>query len=185
MKKNKRTDRFEKQLPEGLELIARALRAGHAFTSGMKLAAEEFPDPLGPEFDETLDEINFGVNISDALKHLARRVDCPDLKFFVVAVILQRETGGNLAEIIENLAHLMRERFKFRGKIKILSAEGRLTGKILVAIPILLFIAIYLLNRDYASVLIHDPAGRITIGISVLLILVGLVWMKRVLKLDV
>ena len=185
IKRNKRTDRFEKQLPEGLDLIARALRAGHAFSSGMKLAAEEFPDPLGPEFDETLDEINFGVNVSDALKHLARRVVCPDLRFFVVAVILQRETGGNLAEIIENLAHLMRERFKFRGKIKILSAEGRLTGKILVAIPVLLFIAMYFLNRDYVSILIHDSAGRMTVGISVLLILAGLVWMKRVLKLDV
>ncbi|MBW2514135.1 MAG: type II secretion system F family protein [Deltaproteobacteria bacterium] len=185
MKKSKRTDRFEKQLPEGLDLIARALRAGHAFTSGMKLAAEEFPDPLGPEFDETLDEINFGVNVSDALKHLARRVDCPDLGFFVVAVILQRETGGNLAEIIENLAHLMRERFKFRGKIKILSAEGRLTGKILVAVPVLLFIVMYLINRDYIAILINDPAGRVTIGFSVLFIVFGFFWMKRVLKLDV
>jgi tight adherence protein B len=185
MKKNKRTNRFEKQLPEGLDLIARALRAGHAFTNGMKLAAEEFPDPLGPEFDETLDEINFGINVSDALKHLAQRVDCPDLGFFVVAVILQRETGGNLAEIIENLAHLMRERFKFRGKIRILSAEGRLTGKILVAIPVVLFAVIYFLNKDYASILIHDPAGRMTVGISVFLIVAGLFWMKRVLKLDV
>ena len=151
----------------------------------MKLAAEEFPDPLGPGFDETLDEINFGINVSDALKHLARRVDCPDLGFFVVSVILQRETGGNLAEIIENLAHLMRERFKFRGKIKILSAEGRLTGKILVAIPVILFLVMYILNRDYASVLINDPVGRMTVGISILLIMAGLVWMKRVLKLDV
>ncbi|MFO7646057.1 MAG: type II secretion system F family protein, partial [Desulfosarcina sp.] len=99
-KKNKRMLKFEKQLPDGLGLIARALRAGHAFTSGMKLAAEEFVDPLGPEFAETLDEINFGVSVADALKNLAVRVECPDLKFFVVSVILQRETGGNLAEII-------------------------------------------------------------------------------------
>jgi tight adherence protein B len=185
IKKTKRTNRFEKQLPEGLELIARALRAGHAFTSGMKLAAEEFPDPLGPEFDETLDEINFGANVSDALKHLARRVDCPDLRFFVVAVILQRETGGNLAEIIENLSHLMRERFKFRGKIKILSAEGRLTGKILVAIPVILFAGIFFGNREYAELLIHDPLGRAIVGISIFFILLGMFWMKRVLILDV
>jgi tight adherence protein B len=115
-KKKKRMAKFEKQLPEGLGLIARALRAGHAFTSGMKLASEEFGDPLGPEFEETLDEINFGVSVPEALKNLTQRVDCPDVRFFVVSVILQRETGGNLAEIIENLAHLIR-RFKFRGKV--------------------------------------------------------------------
>ena len=135
-KKKKRMGKFEKQLPEALGLIARALRAGHAFTSGMKLAAEEFGDPLGPYFEETLDEINFGVSVADALKNLALRVDCPDMRFFVVSVILQRETGGNLAEIIEGLAHLIRERFKFRGKVRTLSAEGRLTGKILVVLPI-------------------------------------------------
>ena len=115
-KKKREWPDLKNSSPKDWDLIARALRAGHAFTSGMKLAADEFGDPLGPEFEETLDEINFGVSVPDALKNLARRVDCPDLKFFVVSVILQRETGGNLAEIIENLAHLIRERFKFRGK---------------------------------------------------------------------
>ena len=125
-KKKKRLAQFEKQLPEGLGLIARSLRAGHAFTSGMNLVAQEFKDPLGPEFEETLDEINFGVSVPEALKNMARRVDCPDLRFFVVSVILQRETGGNLAEIIEGLASLIRARFKFRGRVRVLSAEGRL-----------------------------------------------------------
>jgi tight adherence protein B len=184
-KKNQRMVRFEKQLPDGLGLIARALRAGHAFTSGMKLAAEEFVDPLGPEFAETLDEINFGVSVADALKNLSVRVDCPDLKFFVVSVILQRETGGNLSEIIEGLAHLMRERFRFRGKVRTLSAEGRLTGKILVAIPILMFVAMYLLNPDYAGQLVHDPAGRMMAAVAVGLMVVGGLVIKRILKLDV
>jgi tight adherence protein B len=184
-KKNKRMAKFEKQLPDGLGLIARALRAGHAFTSGMKLASEEFGDPLGPEFEETLDEINFGVSVADALKNLARRVDCPDLRFFVVSVILQRETGGNLAEIIEGLAHLIRERFRFRRKVRTVSAEGRMTGKILVAIPIVMFLAMSLLNPDYIGHLIYDPIGRAMAGLAAFLIFAGALVIKKILKLDV
>jgi tight adherence protein B len=184
-KKRKRTARFEKQLPEGLELIARALKAGHAFTNGMKLASEEFPDPLGPEFEDTLDEINFGLSVPDALKNLSRRVDCPDLSYFVVAVILQRETGGNLSEIIENLAHLIRERFKFRGKVKILSAEGRMTGKILLAVPAIVFLAIYWLNPEHVGQFIADPMGQTMLGSALVLLCIGALVIKRILKLDV
>jgi tight adherence protein B len=184
-KKKKRMAKFEKQLPEGLGLIARALRAGHAFTSGMKLASDEFGDPLGPEFEETLDEINFGVSVPDALKNLARRVDCPDVKFFVVSVILQRETGGNLAEIIENLAHLMRERFKFRGKVRVLSAEGRFSAVILVALPFLIFLALYAVNRKHISILISDPMGVFLVGAGVLLMIIGILVIKRIIKVDV
>ena len=184
-KRKKRMARFEKQLPDGLGLIARSLRAGHAFASGMKFAAEEFADPLGPEFEETLDEINFGLSVPEALKNLSRRVDCPDLSFFVVAVILQRETGGNLAEIIDNLAHLMRERFRFRGKVRIVSAEGRLTGKILVAVPLVMFAAMYLLNPEYAGKLIFDPLGRAMAGGALFLMIIGALVIGRIVKLDV
>jgi tight adherence protein B len=183
-KKKKRTARFEKQLPEGLELIARALRAGHAFTNGMKLASEEFPDPLGPEFESTLDEINFGLSVPEALKNLSRRVDCPDLNYFVVAVILQRETGGNLSEIIENLAHLIRERFKFRGKVKILSAEGRLTGKILLAVPAIVFLCMYWLNPEHVGMFVIDPIGQVMLGGALVLLCIGALVIKRILKLD-
>ena len=115
-KKKRRMAKLLSQLPDTLELIARALRAGHSFSTGMKLAADEFDDPIGPEFSEALDEINYGVSVADALKNLASRLDCPDLKYFVVSVILQRETGGNLAEIMDSIAYLIRERFKFQGK---------------------------------------------------------------------
>jgi len=185
MKKKKRIAKFEKQLPEGLGLIARALRAGHAFTSGMKLASEEFGDPLGPEFDETLDEINFGVSVTEALKNLAYRVDCPDLRFFVVSVILQRETGGNLAEIIESLAQLIRERFKFRGKVRVLSAEGRLSAVILLIIPFLLFLTIFFVNRSFLEPLISDPLGRVIILIAILLMIVGVFVIRRIIKVEV
>ena len=185
MKKKERMAKFEKQLPEALDLIARALKAGHAFTSGMKLVAEEFKDPLGPEFDETLDEINFGLSVDDALKNLIKRVECMDLKFFVVSVILQRETGGNLAEIIENLAHLIRERFKFRGKVRILSAEGKLSAGILVAIPFLLFVALLIINPNYMGTLINDPMGRNISTISVIMMVVGIYLIRRIIDIDV
>jgi tight adherence protein B len=184
-KKKKRMAKFEKQLPEALGLIARALKAGHAFTSGMKLAADEFEDPLGTEFDETLDEINFGVSVPDALKNLAIRVDCPDLKFFVVSVILQRETGGNLAEIIESLANLIRERFKFKGKVKVLTAEGRLSAVILLVLPLVLFIALYFLSRDYISTLFTDPMGKGMIGIALFMMIAGIFVINKMIKVEV
>jgi tight adherence protein B len=184
-KKKQRMAKFEKQFPEALSLIARALRAGHAFASGMKLASEEFGDPLGPEFEETLDEINFGVSVADALKNLARRVDCPDLRFFVVSVNLQRETGGNLAEIIEGLAHLIRERFKFRGKVRVLSAEGRLSATILLVLPFVLFAGIFIVNPKYISTLIDDPLGRYLMGGSGFMMIIGTFLIKRIIKVEV
>lgn len=184
-KKRQRMGKFEKQLPEALSLIARALRAGHAFTSGMKLVAEEFTDPIGPEFDETLDEINFGLSVDSALKNLTRRVNCPDMKFFVVSVILQRETGGNLAEIIESLAHLIRERFKFRGKVRVLSAEGKLSAVILLTLPFLLFVCLYFLNQEYMEILILDPVGRIVSAVSLTMMVIGVLLIKRIIKVEI
>lgn len=185
MKKKKRMAKFEKQLPEGLGLIARALQAGHAFSSGMKIASEEMEDPLGPEFEETLDEINFGVSVADALKNLARRVDCPDLKFFVVSVILQRETGGNLAEIIEGLAHLIRERFKFRGKVRVLSAEGRLSGWVLVFLPFVLVAALFIVRQKFISPLLFDPIGHVMIAVGAIMMVFGVLAIKKIINVDV
>lgn len=184
-KKKKRMDKFQKQLPEGLELIARSLRAGHAFTSGMKLAADEFDDPLGPELTATLDEINFGVSVSDALKNLARRVDCADLRYFVVAVILQRETGGNLAEIIESIGYIIRERFKLRGKIRILSAEGKLSAIILVAIPFFVIIVLRFTSPEYINALLFEPAGRIMGAVALFMMVIGIFVMKKMINIKV
>jgi len=185
LKKKKRMEKFQRQLPEALELIARSLKAGHAFPSGMKLAADEFDDPLGPEFDETLNEINFGVSVPDALKNLTDRIDCPDLKFFVISVILQRETGGNLAEIIESLAYIIRERFKLYGKVKILAAEGKLSAIILVAIPFLLIIILRFINPDYINTLFTEPAGRIMAGIAACMMVMGILVMKKMVNIKV
>ena len=185
LKKKKRMEKFQKQLPEALELIARSLKAGHSFPSGMKLAADEFDDPLGPEFDETLNEINFGVSVPDALKNLANRIDCPDLKFFVISVILQRETGGNLAEIIESLAYIIRERFKLYGKVKILAAEGKLSAIILVAIPFLLIIVLRFINPDYIDTLFSEPAGRIMAGVAAFMMALGILVMKKMVNIKI
>ena len=185
LKKKKRMEKFQKQLPEALELIARSLKAGHSFPSGMKLASDEFDDPLGPEFDETLNEINFGVSVPDALKNLANRIDCPDLKFFVISVILQRETGGNLAEIIESLAYIIRERFKLYGKVKILAAEGKLSAIILVAIPFLLIIVLRFINPDYIDTLFSEPAGRIMAGVAAFMMALGILVMKKMVNIKI
>ena len=184
-KKKQRMAQFEKQLPEALGLIARALRAGHAFTSGMKLAADEFNDPLGPEFEDTLDEINFGQSVTVALKNLVRRVDCPDLNFFVVSVILQRETGGNLAEIIEGLAHLIRKRFKFKGKVRTLTAEGRLSAIILYILPVLLAAFLFIFHPNVVAPLYEDPVGRLMAAFMVGLMIVGFFIIRRIIRVEV
>ena len=185
LRKKQRLQKFERQLPEGLEFIARALRAGHAFTGGMKLAADNFDDPLGTEFERTLDEINFGVSIKDALKNLVNRVDQPDLKYFAVSVILQRETGGNLAEIIESIARIIRERFKFKGKVRVLSTEAKFSAIILICLPFLVIIYLQIFNPTYLTTLITDPTGRIIAGISALMMLTGVLLMRRTIKIAI
>jgi tight adherence protein B len=185
IKKQRRMAKFQSQLPEALDMIARSMRAGHAFTTGMKLAADEFDDPLGPEFNYALDEINFGVSVSDALNNLVERVDCQDLNFFVVSVILQRETGGNLAEIMEKIAHLIRERFKLLDKIRTLSAEGKLSAVILTIIPFFVASVVFVMNRTYIIILWTDPAGRYMIAGAIILMLIGFYVMMRIIKIRV
>jgi tight adherence protein B len=184
-KKKQRLQKFEKQLPEGLEFIARAMKAGHAFSGGMKLAADNFDDPLGTEFGKVLDEINFGVSVTDALKNLVDRVDHPDLKYFAVSVILQRETGGNLAEIMESIARIIRERFKFKDKVRVLSAEGKMSAIILVCIPIVAAIALYFANPKYINILTEEYAGKVMLVAAGVSMLVGIFAMTRIIKIEV
>ncbi len=176
-------EKFERQLPEALELITRALRAGHAFTGGLKLVTEEFGDPVGVEFGETLDQINFGVDVPDALLNLTERVDCDDLKFFAVSVIVQRETGGNLAEILEALSRLMRERFKFQGRVRILSAEGRMSATVLVVMPFCVVALLSVLNPDYMKVLFTDPLGRYLIMLALVMMGFGSYIIKKLVAI--
>lgn len=181
VKKNNRTKKFEQQLPQALDTIARSLRAGHAFASGLQMVAQEFADPVGVEFAKVVEEINFGIGIKDALVSLAERVDSQDLRFFTVAVIIQRETGGDLAEILENIARLMRERFKLYGRIRILSAEGKLSAMILIAIPICIVFYISFFNPNHLNVMLTDPLGKMFSGLSVFMMILGAAIMRRMI----
>jgi tight adherence protein B len=183
--KRKRLEKFKRQLPDGMDLIARALKAGHAFTGGMNLAADEFDDPLGPEFAGTLDEINYGVSVGDALKNLAARVDCGEIRYFIVGVILQRETGGNLAELMETLATLIRERFKFDGKVKTLTAEGRLSAVILILLPIGIFGYLWLSDPEFLAPLTTEPAGKFMILGAIVMMIMGALVMKKMVNIKV
>jgi tight adherence protein B len=183
--KQKRLQRLRKQLPEALGLLSRALKAGHAFTGGLRLAADEFDDPVGPEFGEVLDEINFGVSVSVALRNLAQRMDCSEIKYFVVGVILQRESGGNLAELMDILAGLIRERFVFDGKVRTLTAEGRLSAVILICLPFFIITYLKITNPGYMNLLFTDPIGKIMAVVAAIMMVIGIFVMTKMVKIEV
>jgi tight adherence protein B len=185
IKKTQRVRKFERQLPDALDLMARSLKAGHAFSGGLQMVAEEFDDPVGTEFMRVMNEINYGAPVDQALKSMAQRVDVPDLKFFTVSVIIQRESGGNLAEILESIARLIRERFKLLGKIKALSAEGKLSGIILVALPFLVVLALSILNPKYLPVLVEDPAGRVMVITALCMMAFGIFLIRKLIQIRV
>ncbi len=185
MKKQKRVNRFEEQLPEAMDMLARSLKAGHAFTGGLQMVGQEFDDPVGTEFSKTLDEINFGVAYEDALKNLSSRIDSDDLKLFVISVIIQRTSGGNLAEILENSGRLIRERFKLKGNIRTLTAEGRISAYILLALPFFLTYVLYLLNPQYLTPLFTDPIGHYMVAGACVMMIVGAIVMKRMVDIKV
>jgi tight adherence protein B len=184
-KKKRRFKEFERQLPEALDLMARALRAGHAFSVGMKMIGDEFPDPIGPEFSRTVEEISFGIDVPQAMANLNDRVISTDLKFFITALVVQRETGGNLAEIIEAISRLIRQRFELLGRVKALSAEGRMSGIILFCMPIVMTGVLWFLNEPYIRILIEDEIGRLMALSSGLLMIVGAYVMKNMCDIKV
>jgi len=185
LKRKRRAAKFERQLPDALDLIARSLRAGHAFSSGLALAAEEFEDPLSTQFRITIDEINFGVSVPAALRNLADRVDSKDLWFFVASATLQREVGGNLSEVMETISHIIRERFRLKGKIMVLTGEVRLSGVMLMVLPFLVFGLIGLINPEHMSMLIYRPEGRLIGGITLALMAAGYLIMRRIMVIRV
>jgi tight adherence protein B len=184
-RKSARMATFERQFPEALELLARSMRAGHSLPSGMRMVADEFSDPIGPEFERTIEEINFGVSVPEALHKLSSRVECPDLRYFIVAVIIQRETGGNLAEIVEKIASLIRSRFVLKGKIRSLSAEGRLSAFVLVGLPVFLAIYMFFFQRTYITTLATDPVGHAMIAGAIVMMAIGGVIMHRMVQIKV
>jgi tight adherence protein B len=183
--RRKRLHDIELQLPDALELMSRALRAGHAFPSAVQMVGTEVPEPIAREFRIAFDEVNYGVPMPDALVNLAARVPVTDLRFFVIAVSIQRETGGNLAELLDKLASLIRDRFKLLGTIRVLATEGRVSAWILSILPFVLVGAINVINPRFMSILWTDPAGLIAIWIGLSFMGVGIVWMWRIVKIRI
>ena len=184
-KRGRRMRAFEEQFPEGLDLIARALKAGHAFATGLKMVADEMPEPVGPEFRKTFDEQNFGLPLKDALDNLTLRVPLLDVRFFATAVLIQRETGGNLAEILENLGHVVRERFKILRQVRVYTAHGRFTGYVLLALPAVLCIALSFINPDHMNLLFRERMGQMMLLGALGLQVMGYLWIKQVIKIEV
>jgi tight adherence protein B len=183
--KTRRIKKFEEQLPDALDMIARSLRAGHSLASGLEMVGQEFSEPLGPEFSKTVTQISFGVALEQALRNMATRIDCADLKFLVVSVVIQRESGGNLGEIMENIATIIRERFKLRGKVRTLAAEGKLSAMILFALPVLVGLALFLINPGYLKELFIDPKGKIIVFVAVGMMFLGVLVMRRIINIKV
>ena len=184
-KKRKRLTRIEEQLPDALDLMSRALRAGHALPSAIKMVGDEMTDPIASEFSIMFDEVNYGIPIGDALRNLSVRVPSTDVGYFVVAVQIQRETGGNLTEILGNIAAIVRERLKLFGQIRTFSAEGRLSAWILTLLPFCLAAVINILNPGFMKVLWTDPLGPRILGLMAVLIVIGIFWMRKIIRIRV
>lgn len=182
-KKKHRFAEIEQQLPETLELISRALRAGHTLPAAIKMAADKIPNPLGGEFGIVFNEINYGVPMPEALRNLSARMPGSDIGFFAVAILIQRETGGNLAALLDTIAKIVRERLKLLAQIKVFSAEGRLSAWILGLLPFFLGGTLWLLNPGFMHVLWADPEGIKMLGTALALMVGGIFWMRSVVRI--
>jgi tight adherence protein B len=183
--RNQRLLKLDEQLPDALDLMARAMLAGHSFSSALNMVALEGPEPIAQEFRTTFDEINFGVSLQDALINLATRVHSSDLRYFVVAVLVQRETGGNLADLLTNIAALIRDRQQLTRTVRVLSAEGRLSAWVLGVLPFLVAAAISVVHPQFLSVLWRDEFGQQLTGGAAILMVIGVIWMWRLIKIRI
>lgn len=184
-KRTARLKRFEEQFPEALDLLSRAIRAGHAFQTAMGMVADDLKEPVGPEFRKTFDQQNFGLPLRDSLFQLADRVPLMDVRFFTTAVLIQRDTGGNLAEILDNLAHVVRERFRIRRDIRTKTAHGRFTGLVLLGLPAGLGVLLAMINPEHMDLLFTDRMGQMMIGAAIVMQTIGFFWIRKILDLEV
>jgi tight adherence protein B len=184
-KRTVRLRKFEEQFPEALDLLSRAIKAGHAFQTAMGMVAEEGAEPMGPEFRKTFEEQNYGLPLKDALNNLAIRMPLLDVRFFVTAVLIQRETGGNLSEILDNLAYVVRERFKILRQVRVYTAHGRMTGYVLLALPAFLAVALMFINPEHMNTLFTERAGKLMIAATVVMQTVGYIWIRKIVTIEV
>ncbi len=183
--KSKRHDKFTEQFPDALEYMARSLRAGNPFSASLKATGEEFPDPIGSEFAITFDEMNYGLGLEDALYNLGDRVGTEDLRYFITAVVVQKQTGGNLAEILTRLAALIKARIQTYREIRVQAAEMKMSANVLVGLPIFMALAMWVINRPYIMSLWKDPVGPYVIAVQIVLMAMGYYVMRKMINFRV
>jgi len=184
-KRNRRIGAFEEMLPEAIDLLARAIRAGHPLSSGMKMVADETKDPIAGEFRRTHEEHRFGLPFEDALLAMADRVSLIDVRILTTAILIQREVGGNLAEVLDNLANVIRVRFTIRRQLRVYTAQGRFSGYVLGALPIAVGLAIYSLNPSYMMLLFTDPLGKLMVLIAFVFQIAGFLWIRKIVNIEI
>jgi tight adherence protein B len=182
--RKKRFARFEENFPEAIDLLGRAIRAGHAFSTGLRVVSEESPDPISTEFRQVYEEQKFGLPLSESLLALADRLSLLDVRIFVTAVLIQLESGGNLAEILDNLSKIIRDRFRFRRQLRTHTAHGRMTGIVLGLAPIVAGVGMFTLNPEYMRVLFTEPLGRLMLAMAAGLQLIGFIAIRRIMDID-
>jgi len=184
-RRRKRTDAFEAGLPEAIDLLGRAIRAGHPLSSGLKMVADETQEPIAGEFQRTFEEQRFGLPFDDAIVAMADRVDLVDVRILVTAILIQREVGGNLAEVLDNLAHVIRARFTIRRQLKVYTAQGRFTGYTLAVLPIIVGVAIYFINPPYMKLLFTHPMGKLMVAVAGVMQIIGYIWIRRIVDIEI
>jgi len=183
--RQKRLRAFEERFPEALDLLGRAVRAGHAFTTGLEMIAKESPEPIASEFRTTFEEQNFGLPLRDALLNMTERIPSIDVRFFVTALLIQKETGGNLAEILDGLARVIRDRFRIYREVRVRTAQGRLTAGILIALPIFMMLVLMVMNPNYMGVLFHDPKGMLALTVAGIMQVIGSLVIWKIIHIEV
>jgi tight adherence protein B len=184
-KRNRRTDAFEGGLPEAIDLLGRAIRAGHPLSAGLKMVADEAQEPVAGEFQRTFEEQRFGLPFDDAIIAMADRVDLVDVRILVTAILIQREVGGNLAEVLDNLAQVIRARFTIRRQLKVYTAQGRFTGYTLAVLPLIVGVTIYFLNPPYMKLLFTHPMGKLMVVIAAVMQVIGYIWIRRIVDIEI
>jgi tight adherence protein B len=184
-KAQRRSDAFESSLPEAIDLLGRAIRAGHPLSAGFKMVAEELKDPISTEFQRTFEEQRFGLPFDDAIIAMADRVQLIDVRILVTAILIQREVGGNLAEVLDNLATVIRARFTIRRQLRVYTAQGRFSGYTLAVLPIIVGFLIYALNPDYMKLLFTHPIGRLLVFLAVVMQIVGFLWIRKIINIEI
>jgi tight adherence protein B len=185
LRRKRRLKAFAAQLPDALEMLARCLRSGQSLGFGFNMVANEMPQPISKEFGRVFEEQNLGIPLDDSLRGITERIPNLDLKFFVTAVVLQRQTGGDLAEILDKIGSLIRDRFRIWGQVQALTGEGRLSGVVLLALPFVLFVAVYQLNPDYVKVLFTDPMGTKMLAVAVFMQVIGALVIRKIVNIRV